>query len=120
MADVDDFLEHYGVKGMKWGRRSASPEVKVARKEARKTVRQEIDKNFQEGYEAKRSASGTKSGAFKTDLLYAVGPYNSAKLAQSAGYSRGKSVAIGMLGGPLGGAIAAEVKVRKTVNAAIN
>ena len=27
MADADNFLEHYGVKGMRWGRRKATVEV---------------------------------------------------------------------------------------------
>jgi hypothetical protein len=39
MADVDDFLAHYGVKGMKWGvRRASKKAAKAADQQARRDL----------------------------------------------------------------------------------
>jgi hypothetical protein len=39
MSDVDNFLAHYGVKGMRWGRRKApDASTEVAKKEPRKKM----------------------------------------------------------------------------------
>jgi len=44
VSEVDKFLAHYGVKGMKWGvRRDRSPEAKAARRAAtKKAVKQTL------------------------------------------------------------------------------
>lgn len=54
--DVDDFLAHYGVPGMKWGKRQAG-ETKESRKEANR----ETLKKFGEGRLAKNNGSGGKA-----------------------------------------------------------
>lgn len=42
-TDVEDFLEHYGVKGMKWGVRQARKELRSDAKNAGK-IRKQFDK----------------------------------------------------------------------------
>lgn len=52
MAEVDDFLAHYGVKGMKWGKRkaqdsSSTGERRLSRKEHRAKVKKEQSDFYQ-------------------------------------------------------------------------
>lgn len=112
--DVDDFLAHHGVKGMKWGKRKPTVEIQTARKKARLKERQKVESQYRTEYWAKKKESQTKA-----DILYGLAPYNQTKLAQAAGFSKGKAVTIGILGGPAGGLIASELKIRKHVNATI-
>lgn len=39
MDEVDDFLAHYGVKGMKWGQHKSLPLVDPARRPSKETVK---------------------------------------------------------------------------------
>ena len=52
MTEVDNFLAHYGVKGMKWGKRkaddsSSNGEGRLSRKEHRAKVKQERREFYQ-------------------------------------------------------------------------
>ena len=52
MTEVDNFLAHYGVKGMKWGKRkaddsSSNGERRLSRKEHRAKVKQERSAFYQ-------------------------------------------------------------------------
>lgn len=44
MTDTDDFLEHYGVKGMKWGVRKAVSGAQIAGNAVSNTVRDAVQK----------------------------------------------------------------------------
>lgn len=112
MSEVtDDFLEHYGVQGMKWGKRSGGKapinkaNLKVARKEIYGDTKNRLLGNKK------------KKGAMVALALIAGGPGASAavgiSLARSAGYSKGKSAAIGLIGGAPAGILVAELSARK-------
>jgi hypothetical protein len=110
---VEDFLEHHGVVGMKWGKHKAgsggSGGGKSAAKTERKAVRKEILKD------AIASTKAHKGRAAASLIL--VGPSATAgmQLARSAGHSKGASVAIGLLGGAPGGVLAVHLAARKMV-----
>lgn len=118
-TDVEDFLAHYGKKGMKWGVRTASAEVKAARKAGRA----ENAKNLQARY-TKTNADGKtvmkkrRTAATVVDLMATGGGYTGIQIAKSAGFTRGQSAAIGMLSGPVGAMVASEIKVRQDVSRA--
>lgn len=61
--EVDDFLEHYGVKGMKWGQRK-----KVSRKENRQMNKEAADKFYGEKAESlyKEAKKGGEKVLIKT------------------------------------------------------
>lgn len=107
--EVDSFLSHYGVKGMKWGQTKAKYQKKIDRKKV-------ID-NVKKNYSLKNTHGKVSTGASVAGILVA-GPLGANTIAgfnfaSAAGYSRGQSVAIGLLGGAPGGILAAEVAVRK-------
>lgn len=119
MAETPEDYElfHYGVKGMKWGVRR-SPE-QLAKREAKKTARSE-DRKETYGIASKRVMKGGAGPIIVATMLAgpsggiqaanAVSGYN---ISRSAGYKRGSSVAIGLLGGSAGGLIASEIKIRR-------
>lgn len=163
MSDIqtDDFLEHYGVKGMKWGQRKQSQAdslrrvsqgkgskgdtakavagmktgefvrgggsfKKAAGKKADK-IQGKIDKNdakrtkrddtrakandARTAASAKRNMnSGTKIVA---DVLLTGGLLTANDIARSAGFSRGKSAGIALVGGLPGALVASELKYRR-------
>ena len=120
----DDFLAHYGKKGMKWGVTSVSPSTKAARKSAKANLRKEYDNNFRDRILVKSDAvpNGITQKKAKQALVMdmaSLGMYSGAQIARSAGYSKGKSVTIGILGGPPGAMLASEIRVQRTINSRI-
>ena len=115
-VDTDDFLEHYGKKGMKWGVRKAAPEgsAKAARQQLRKASRDKFT-----GYHKVNKADGTKGrvgvGRTAASVLLSTNTFGAStgfQIARSAGATKGGSVAVGLLGGPLGGLAYREIKIR--------
>ncbi|QED11512.1 hypothetical protein PP914_gp021 [Arthrobacter phage Qui] len=112
MSDVtDDFLSHYGVQGMKWGKHKAGGGSgsgggtnKAAVKEARKDMYKSA------GAHIKANKGKTVVAALLTGGSATVG-YN---LARSSGLSKGQSVAVAALGGAPGGMLAIEISARKS------
>lgn len=101
--NADDFIAHYGKKGMKWGVTTANPNgVEPSRKmvrQVRKETRKEYAKEFR-GQQKSRSG-GEKAKTFALDMA-TMGGYSTAKLARQEGYSKGKAVGFAMLTGPYG------------------
>jgi hypothetical protein len=110
---VEDFLEHHGVKGMKWGRRTggassgSSGGGKSTAGAERKAVRKEMYK--ESGATLKRNKGKTAVG------LFLAGPSATAgiAMARGAGHGKGASVAIGLIGGAPGGMLAVHLAARK-------
>lgn len=117
MSEVtDDFLQHYGVVGMKWGKRSGGG-ANAVQKANRNVARKEIygaAKGRLLGNKKKIGAMAVLSivNAPATNVVVGVG------LARSAGYSKGKSLAIGLLGGAPAGILVAELGARKAAREA--
>lgn len=94
-VETDDFLEHYGVKGMKWGQRTGVQSTRKERRAAFKTARKEQaqrNKSF-----LKSRSGGQKAKAFALDMA-TFGGYTTHQLARSQGYSRGRSAALSTMG----------------------
>lgn len=101
MADVDDVLEHFGVKGQKWGvrkddsgghtisedARKANRAAKTAKKEGTDVLSNEdlqrlvTRMNLEKQYKTLSPATGSqKAGKFVADLLLTTGKQQAAKL----------------------------------------
>lgn len=113
----DYSLYHYGVKGMRWGK--TTKKTGAERSADRKKIYNEV-KNKSTGKESMKrdTAVGIATGGAAIVLgapmaLAMVNATVGYKIAKSAGYSRGKSAAIGLIGGTPGGVIAAEIAVRR-------
>lgn len=130
-------LFHYGVKGMKWGvRRPQGPDGQVIKKDRqeakklRKADRKEVRGHLKSNYSLKNktgkiNTAATSGGIIAASILGGPGGAilvadRSAgiSIARSAGYSRGSSVAIGVLTGAAGGVVASEIAVRHRTNRA--
>lgn len=113
MSEVtDNFLEHYGVKGMKWGKSGAKgggggsvnkAKVKAARKEIYGGAKQNLFGKGQKGKTVASALLGTPGASARVGYA----------LAKSAGYSKGQSLAVGLLAGAPGGVLAAELSARR-------
>jgi hypothetical protein len=127
-SPTEDFLEHYGVKGMHWGKHKSSSAVEVHKpgkapinKDKLSAARKDLYGGLKAQYSNKHGKiSKTKAGAMiATHLLsgtiatQVVG----AQMMRSAGYSKGKSLAMGIVGGAPGAALAIELKARKIARA---
>lgn len=113
--DAEDFLAHHGVKGMKWGKRKAPDAVKAAGKAARKTERSAIVKNLGTQFNTKSTSGRVRTGATVAGALLATpvaNIYMGAKVTRASGYSKGASVAVGLIGGTPGALVLAEVSAR--------
>ncbi|WKW86800.1 hypothetical protein SEA_CONLEY_14 [Gordonia phage Conley] len=117
MADekTSDFLEHYGVKGMKWGVTRHNPQ---GIQPTRKMVRQVTKETRKEHAAANRAEWKSKSGGQKAKTLVfdmaTMGGYTTSQLAKAEGYSRGKRTALTLMGGH-GATYIRDVKVRNDV-----
>lgn len=107
----DDYsLYHYGVKGMRWGK--TTKKTGVERSADRKKIRSEFKSSFS-------AKTGKDKVAMGSQVAYSLMGGAGAsqvvgyKIAKAAGYSKGKSLAIGVLGGAPGGLIASEIAVRR-------
>jgi hypothetical protein len=112
---TDDFLQHHGVVGMKWGKHKAGSGgsggsgSKAETKVAKKAIRKEIFNDAKASVKAHKGR--TAAGVLLAGPSVTVG----IQLARSAGHSKGASVAIGMLSGAPGGVLAVHLAARKAV-----
>ncbi len=124
MSDpTEDFLEHYGVPGMKWGKRKSSGDVEVSKKVPRNPIDKDklkaARKDLYDGVKTHYKSNGQKTlaGAAIAASLWTGGTSGTvvvgAQMMRGAGFSKGKSVAMGMLGGTPGAMLAIELKARK-------
>lgn len=119
--DVEDFLAHYGKKGMKWGvTKNPGGSVKAARKEGRAQIRANFkDMHKKTGSDGNRKVSVGKTAGSLVLGNATWGASTGYQIARSTGYKKGSSVAIGMLGGPFGALALSEVAVRRAANASV-
>lgn len=115
---VDDFLEPYGVKGMKWGKRK---EVKAAKKAARGEVRSEFQATHlnalsKDRRDGSRTLSKGKLAATALIDINTVGAATAITIAKSTGASNGKAAAVGLITGIPGSLAYCEIKVRQEAN----
>jgi len=124
---VDDFLEHFGVVGMKWGKRNGSSDsssggsaksAKLTRggidkaklKSARKDIRNDVKERL--------VGNKKKKGAMAAIAIIGGAPGASLAVgiasARSAGFTKGQSLAIGFVGGAPGALLMSEMRARKT------
>ena len=109
----DQYLEHAGVKGMKWGVRN--PDLKAALKNERSNIRSE------RRVTADKYNSNLKTGKVVGQVIGASllkGPIGGASAV--AGYhmsrknfTKGQSIAIGLIGGAPGALLMNELSVRR-------
>lgn len=68
MEDVDDFLAHFGVKGMKWGKRKARDAASDSGNAPKKLTRKEVRAEKKEFY-LKKVDNVVKTAAAKPETL---------------------------------------------------
>ena len=108
--EVDNFLQHHGVVGMKWGKHKSKGDSGSSggnNRSAKKAVRKEMYKD------AVASTKAHKGRAAAGLVLAGPSATVGMQLARSAGHSKGASVAIGLLGGAPGGVLAVHLAARK-------
>jgi hypothetical protein len=110
MSDaVDNFLEHHGVPGMKWGKHKNKADFKAEKKSIKKAIYKQTGQNLW-GKGSHQKGKTVAAAIFGTPGISAKVGYD---LSKAAGYSKGKSLAIGLLGGAPGGIIAANISAGK-------
>lgn len=97
LDEVDNFLEHYGVKGMKWGKRKVtSKEIGNARKDLKSLQR----RSYKLEDQLNRSTTKGEQRIIKSDLAKLDKEYkNTARTAQK--FKLGEKVAVAVLLSPL-------------------
>lgn len=115
-AETEEFLEHFGKKGMKWGVNRLDRRVNI--NAASRAGNDQVGENFRARY-VKKNADGTKSvkkakvAAGVVDT-FALGFYTGTQITQAAGFTKGQAVAISMLGGGgFGSVMAANIKITR-------
>lgn len=94
MSDVDAFLEHHGIKGMRWGRRKTQTDVAAPK-------RTSVSKKSSRGKTmAKKVAVGTVAGTLGTILGFAGG-VGVSQIASYAAYLKGQTRVSNILAGPI-------------------
>jgi hypothetical protein len=129
MPDVtEDFLAHYGVKGMRWGKHKSSSgsAVEVARpkkgpidKDKLRAARKDLYDDVKASYNGKQK---TLAGAAIATSLFTGGTVGTvvvgAQMMRGAGFSKGKTAATALLGGAPGAVLMIELQARKNARAA--
>lgn len=123
MSEVtEDFLAHYGVPGMRWGKRRSSSDVEVSRKPKKapidkdklKAARKDLYDDVKASYNGKQK---TLAGAAIATSLFTGGTVGTvvvgAQMMRGAGFSKGKTVATAILGGAPGAVLMIELQARK-------
>lgn len=123
MPDVtEDFLSHYGVKGMRWGKRQSSGDVEVSRKPKKgpidkdklRAARKDLYGDVKSSYNGKQK---TLAGAAIAASIFTGGSVGSvvvgAQMMRGAGFSKGKTAATALLGGAPGAVLMIELQARK-------
>lgn len=120
-AEVEDFLQHYGVKGMRWGKRGSKGDSNVEKakkapidkdrlKEERKKLYGQVKTNM-----STPGARVTTGAALASTLV--GGPSGSAiigaQMMRSAGFSKKKSFTTALIGGAPGAVLMIELQARK-------
>ena len=82
----DDYLAHYGVKGMKWGRRKNSDGSKMSRQENKQAARNERDTES-------RSRVSSKSGSLRARKTKVIAGIVGKTAATSLGSFMGSNLA---------------------------
>lgn len=123
---TDDFLAHYGVKGMRWGKRRAGTDVEVSSKPKKgpidkdklKAARKDLYDDVKSSYNGKQK---TLAGAAIATSLFTGGTVGTvvvgAQMMRGAGFSKGKTAATALLGGAPGAILMIELQARKNARA---
>ncbi|QFG09304.1 hypothetical protein SEA_SLOOPYJOE_9 [Arthrobacter phage Sloopyjoe] len=119
---VEDFLQHYGVKGMRWGKRKASSDVEVSKKSKGPIDKDRLSEERAKlygGVKKRYEGRGQKvlAGAAIASSVITGGTTGSvvvgAQMMRGAGFSKGKSVATALIGGAPGAVLMIELQARK-------
>lgn len=111
MTSSEEFLAHYGVKGMKWG------QTRAVKKEFHKQAKTEFQAKYAKQH--LQDASGNKRSAGKRAAFIALdvataGGVSATRLMRTAGYSKGKTAAVVLTTGVHGANLVASSAVKKT------
>ena len=99
VMDPDEFLAHYGVKGMKWGHRKKSTEIHAARARVKK-AKTALNKQEEKVAYSKPGSSARKKEQAKYDKMK-VDFLNNPDRATSARMTRGETIALAFFTTPV-------------------
>lgn len=116
IVTADDFLAHYGKKGMKWG--VTKSEARTAIRAERDAINKDINASFKGRKGVAKAGVSIAAGVAATPFMGLT--VATTMMTKTAGYSTGKAVAINLLGGPIGAMVAVEVKARQRAKFAVS